>query len=371
MRFVLILAVFVAVTASAVENVKADFPTRPVQRVWFYNRPANGNLDLLAKYFDYFILHKTEGATRDELTQRGVTAPFLAYVVMNQIHDPGSATVVPRQGNVAWFTGDFQRLSREHPDWFLLDSKGRRVKKLEEGKYTHYFMDIGNPGFRDFWLERVITALQDHGWNGVFIDNADASLVRYQKIDQVPAKYPTDENFQVAVKSFLSFINVRLRAKGLLAFANITGLKDPNVWFDYLESLDGAMQESFVVDWDTGYRSDSQWEEHLSRMERSQAEGKRVICVAQGKENNKERQEFAYASYLLIASGKASFRYASGCCYMYPWIYDNYAIDLGAPLGPRTFRDGVWQRSFSNGRVTVNLSEHKGQILVGNKQTAP
>ncbi len=242
---------------------------------------------------------------------------------------------------------------------------------MEEGKYIHYFMDIGNPGFQAFWLQRVMKALQENGWDGVFIDNADASLVRYKKIEQVPVKYPTDESFQTAVKSFLSSVNEGLKAKGLFAFANITGLKDPDVWFDYLQSLDGAMQESFVVDWDSGYRSDSQWEEHLSRMEKSQSEGKHVICVAQGKQNDTDRQQFAYASYLLIASGNASFRYASGCCYMYPWIFDNYAIDLGTPLGPRSFRDGVWQRSFSNGRVIVNLKDHKGQILTETTETAP
>ncbi len=95
---------------------------------------------------------------------------------------------------------------------------------------------------------------------------------------------------------------------------------------------------------------------------RAQAMGKWVILVAQGEQQDLTRQQFAFASYLLVNEGKATFRYTHQTVYDEIWFYANYGIDLGSPLGPR-YQDGeFWRRDFANGYVLVNPQDHSSRI---------
>jgi hypothetical protein len=86
--------------------------------------------------------------------------------------------------------------------------------------------------------------------------------------------------------------------------------------------------------------------------------------VAQGAKDDLQKQQFAFASYLLLTDGNTSFRYADGNNYREPWWYTNYEIDLGRPLGLLYSQDGVWIRNFEHGLVTVNPSNHTGEITI-------
>ena len=90
-----------------------------------------------------------------------------------------------------------------------------------------------------------------------------------------------------------------------------------------------------------------------------------LILVSQGTQTDiTTRQQFAFASYLLITNGNAAFRYTNSDNYRYAWLYDNYSIDLGAALSSR-YRQGLsWRRHFTNGFVLVNPITHKSQITI-------
>jgi putative glycosyl hydrolase-like family 15 (GHL15) protein len=116
------------------------------------------------------------------------------------------------------------------------------------------------------------------------------------------------------------------------------------------------------VNWQNEYRTAEDWLSHLSRAEQTQAMGKEMISVAQGLRDDSERQEFAYASYLLVTNGLASFRYANFDHYDQVWLYDNYRFDLGAPLGERYLHGTLWRRDFERGYVTVDPVYHTASI---------
>ena len=109
----------------------------------------------------------------------------------------------------------------------------------------------------------------------------------------------------------------------------------------------------------------------LRRAETTQARGKRMMLIAQGGADNAEatwqpfnpRQQFAFASYLLVTDGAAAFRYADSP-YRYIWLYDNYTLDLGRPLGPRYQDGGVWRRDFERGAVAVDSLTHDAAITL-------
>ena len=90
-----------------------------------------------------------------------------------------------------------------------------------------------------------------------------------------------------------------------------------------------------------------------------------MILVAQGGENDVSRQEFAFASYLLVADGHTVFRYAHHSMYREIWWYENYQFNLGAPLGPAIKDGSTWKRTFENGIVTVYPTNQTANIQIG------
>jgi hypothetical protein len=334
----------------------------PLQLAWFYKPPSDGDLHTLQENFSQFILTKNDERARDSLRAQGVQGPFLQYLRFEAIHDPGSCAAQPWRNQVADQTGDFCRIIQQHPDWFLLDVNGNRIVDVTGGE-RFYMMDPGNPGWRAFWLERARHSQESLGWDGVFLDNVEASLYHRRKAGIQLARYPDEVSYVAAVEGFLAYLYTSyFQPAGRPLQANITAT-DPAAWFRYLRYLDGAMDEGWGVDWSSGYLSPRQWEENLSRAEQTQAMGKQVILVAQGERSNTQRQQFAYASYLLVTGGSASFRYSSAASgYRDAWLYSNYDLDLGAPLGPRYQEGGKWRRDFANGHVIVDPTARSATI---------
>lgn len=337
-----------------------EFDTSSVSKLaWFYNAPYPENEALVAEQFDIFYLSIDADYFRDRIRNMGNNTPMVFYMVFNAIFDMGSCQAQPNLNQAAYQPGDFCRIDQEHPDWFLLDTAGNRIMEdYGNGKYLVY-MDPSNAGWREFWLERT-RMVMDQGWNGVFMDNMDGGLARFRRLGQMPAVYPDDEALQSAYSDFAQYVaNAYFRPNGYKMMANITETSWSNSgWMRYLDNLDGMMEEGFGVDWETGYLDREQWEYQLNNFETLQANGKEILYVAQGNHDDHGRQAFAYASYMLVANGVSTFRYTHYNVYEQPWLYDNYSIVLGAPLGTRYQEGSDWVRDFANGKIIVNPDAH-------------
>lgn len=350
-----------------------------IKLAWFYKPPGNGDLRSLYSHFDTFILTKNDEPQRDALKDMGLASGVLQYLRLDAIQDPGSCTAIPFQNQVANQPGDFCQISAEHDDWFMLDPDGNRI--VYDG---YYMMDPSNQGWREFWLERAELTQNDPGWDGIFLDNylerahQSQQLLRWDGVflDNVDASTSifatghsgetggmTHELYQQGVEGFLEYISRSyFEPRNLPVYANLVGVEEDETWFRYLQFVDGVMAETWAVDWQNRYHSTEDWNRDLNRIERTMQMGKNVILVAQGDRDDLERQSFAFASYLLIADSLASFRYANYDAYDEIWLYDNYSIELGAPLGPRYYDNGEWQRDFEHGHVSVDPFFHVGSI---------
>jgi hypothetical protein len=123
------------------------------------------------------------------------------------------------------------------------------------------------------------------------------------------------------------------------------------------------MQERWAVDWSINeYLSESRWKNDMTLAEKTQNQGKHILLVAPGSEADSNRQNFAFASYLLISNGKAVFRYSDEASYRQVWLYSNYEVELGAPLGARYQNGTSWRRDFANGYVIVDPVNHIATI---------
>jgi hypothetical protein len=338
--------------------------------VWFANPPAAGDLQRIAANYDVFILSRNDEEERDKLRDLGVRLPILQYVLAFAVHNPGpdDCQASPWGSSVAWKPGDYCWIRDHHPDWILREFDGEPIRESIGGQEFVY-MDPASEGWRQYFLQELGEEEGYQGWDGVLLEGVDGSLNRYRRLDQLPAKYRDDLTLQSATAHYLSFLyDSFFQPNGRLLFANVTNMAGPGAWEGYLQFLDGAMDESWAVDGLNGFRSPEEWDDDLRRAEMAQDLGKRVLLVSQGSEETPRqveqpedsRQTFAYASYLLVANGKAAFRYGSQ--YAWPWTYPEYGMVLGEPLGPR-FQDGSsWRRNFTGGTVTVDPAAYTATI---------
>ncbi len=336
------------------------FANKTIQLAWFYKPPFDGNLSLLADVFDLFILTKTDETVRDEIKQYNPDLEFMQYLRIEAIYDPGDCETQPYRNQVADRIGDFCMISEQHPDWFLLDQSGNRIM----GSDRYVLMDPGNPGWRAFWLERAIISQEELGWDGVFLDNVEGSLNKRQRFGQLPAAYPTEDAYEEAILEFLEYIYTGyFQPQGRPLMANIVYFDD-EFWFKALHYLDGVMDEGWAVGFSDKSPDPEEWEEDMRRAELTQAEGKSFILVSQGEQHDQDLQRFTFASYLLINYGQAYFRYTQGELYNATWLYPNYYFELGIPLGPRYWENGMWHREFEYGGVSVDPSQNLGIISI-------
>jgi hypothetical protein len=345
-------------------TAKASATARPnpiIRLAWFYKPPQDGQLGQVARNFDFFILTYKDESERDQLKAQGVTAPFSQYLLFLVINDPGDCQKNPPGNQVAYKAGDFCMISQEHPDWFLLDQDGNRIR----GSGDYYYMDPGNDGFRQFWLERARELQETYGWDSLFLDNVEASQAKLVNDGTVPAQYPDDKSYTQAVYGFLAYIRQNyFLPQGKPMYGNIVSVDDDTVRKHYIQQLDGVMIESFATDWSAGYREHDDWEQQMDLAQSVLSQGKTLILVSQGDENDLNRQKFAFASYLLVADGNAVFRYSNSDSYREVWLYDDYRLDLGKPVGKRYQSKGAWRRDFSKGYVVVDPQKHTAEIVV-------
>lgn len=343
-----------------------------VRLAYFYKPPKDSDTATLLKYFETFILTKNDESLRDELKAGGVTRPILQYLRFDAIMDPGSCEKTPWQNQVANRPGDFCTISAQYPDLFLLDNSCNRINDSE----SFYMMDPANPEWRAFFLERARESQDNLGWRGVFLDNVEGGLGKYKRYNKILMRYPEEAGYQSAIEGFLAYLYLNyFKPAGRPLYGNVIYLKNYDSeplfrsFFRDLQYMDGAMVESWATDWEREISAD-EWESHLQLAEKAQAMGKDLILVAQGGMNDLQRQEFAFASYLLITEGRAAFRYSRAEHYKEVWLYPVYDHDLGIPGGtvvPITarYRNGdLWQRDFTNGSVTVDPKNHTATITI-------
>ncbi len=359
------LPTLAAPTTPPTESYPLNFPVS-TQLAWFYKPPINASIADITKYFKFFILTKGDEDARNTLLSLKANRPILRYVRIDAIMDPESCDAKPYRNQAAFLPGDFCKISTEHPDWFLLDINGQRIYKTDSGK-MYYYMDPGNQGWRDFFLSRLWDVYRsDPKWDGVFLDNIEASFEIREQRKKMPQAYLVEESYVEAIQGFLEYIH-----KGFFspanqkAYGNIIAIRDEADFTRQITYLDGAMHESWTLSKTFGYRGPDEWEKHLTLAEDTQKMGKYIVLVAQGSQEDFERQKFAFASYMLINRGLASFRYANSDVYNQAWLYENYSIDLGQPTGDRYKQGQAWRRDFSNGWVSVNPESHEVIINLG------
>ena len=335
----------------------------PAHLVWMYNAPSARNMSTVVGNFDTFIVGASQQTLINRLRAAKRTAHLYQYFLLNQVVKP-PAGQAEYHNNAAYRRGDFAWMWRYHRDWFMHDSRGRVI--VDKG--TYYRMDPANPHWRAFWLSRVKAASVN--WGGVFADNVDVSLCGLDKQGRYIPRYRSDTSYTNAMAGFLRYAWTRYFARsGKALMLNLTNsCSGRNMAAKYAAYTNFNFNEGWAVDWHTGYLGINTWNAQLAAVESASARGHGSVLAAQGDRTNYRRQQFAYASYLLVVQPNVTFRYTQyqHDGYDKAWLYPDYRARLGIPLSKRyRLRDGVsWRRDFTNGWVSVNPVAHVSKISV-------
>jgi len=264
------------------------------------------------------------------------------YAVRGRIDDPLLPTGV-----------GFAYADSRHPEWFLEDTAGKRVEW--SGYSSHWWMDVGDSGYQQAWLDNVAAELRAKGWDGVAIDNAMADPSHYLG-ERTLARYPTRSDYQAATRSFLARVGPSLVARGFLVLPNISDA-DPDTWNDWIQFTSGGILEHWTK-WSgaaagSGYIDGASWLRHARLMTDTQAQGK-VFLANTGSTSMADTRTMRYAraSFLLWWNGgpsALSFSVAAAD----PWSPE-WTTDVGVPAAPAYEVGGAWRRDYSAGTVLAN-----------------
>ncbi len=356
----------------------------PFGLAWFHKPPEDGTTaKQLAEHSSY--IHLTGPADipfRNQLRDAGYKGQIFTYTTMNAVEGPGpyrdssaacDAIYTPHDNQLAFYSGDFCKYIHGNESWFLHNAAGARIVDdyFSSGRFS-YVMNPADPGWRAFAIERLKVMKDEWAYDGIWLDNVDGDRSRVMSeltnSDGGLREYGTDDEWREAVAGWLAEARSALGDYPLWANLVGGGLRADS-WDAYAPYLDGAMDESFAVQWLDGWRGLSQWQAQVQRAQRWIGMGKGLVAVGQGPQDDSQRMRFTLASYLLVAQGvQATFRYTRfDSYYSQMWLYTEYdsARKMGAPLAVcYEVSSGVWRRDFEHGYVEVDVQGHEGRLVL-------
>lgn len=284
----------------------------------------------------------------------------LAHKNMTMIMSKGRA---PTSATGVWS-------ERARAAWYLHSARtGARLRS--RGWPYLYLADPGDPAYRRRWIANVIPQVKRGGFDGVFIDDVNATTEGHWPQADV-REYTSAYSYQVVTQRMLARVSSALHANGLLAVPNFgafgTGGYDP-IYLEWLRHADGALVEHFVK-WSgtgssraRGYVPEPVWETQLQRVKDVEARGKFLLLFTAAPNGVRRAARYGYATALLGGAGRTFFDQGTGRSES---SYREYEYRLGSPLGPEA-RDpnGVHRRYFRCGLALVNPTPEGKLVAFG------
>ena len=195
-----------------------------------------------------------------------------------------------------------------NPDWFLTDTTGKRIEWCDYA--GDWQMDVGKASYQDRWAANVGADMRANGWDGVFVDDTNASQ-SWHLCGRTIAKYPTDAAYASATRSFLANVGPALTSRGFLVIPNIYLPYSANAlatWTDWISFTSGGMQE-FWSKWgtgDTGHFTGNDWTYRQQFLASTQRAGKIFLGLTYAPTGDVRSMRYARSTFLLDWDGGRS-----------------------------------------------------------------
>lgn len=288
---------------------------------------------------------------------------FMRMASFSPYFDPNTAwypSAMFYQDSYAIYQGS--TVLAEHPEWVLHDQNGNMLYipwGCSGGTCPQYAGDIANPAFRAWWISSAQTIMNRASYLGIWVD--DVNLQMYVSDGNGNPVAPTDDNtglpmtptaWGAYMAEFMQQIRESFPNKELTMNA---------VWYaspsgappGFDPSVEAAIKSSTNINVERGVASDTgltggtgQFSLYslFAYIDRVHALGAGVTLEEY--QVTPAQQEYGLAAYFMISNGLD--RIGDATTTPDDW-FPGYSVNLGTPLGGRTYTNGVFQRNFTNG----------------------
>ena len=248
----------------------------------------------------------------------------------------------------------------QHPEWSLRDAAGNKLYipfACSGGKCSQYAADIGNPAYRQWWLDQSRAKLSK-GYTGLYFD--DVNLYRKVSNGSGVAVAPIDPRTGAAMSepTWQRYLADQMQA-ARTAFPT-TEIIHNSIWFAGDTTADQlrVQRAADLINLERGVNDDGltggtgKWslQALLAFADHRQAEGHGVVFDATS--TTAAGRLYGLAAYFLISSGRDGLGNNEGGTPSDWWT--GYDVDLGAPLAGRYSWNGLLRRDFERGYTLVN-----------------
>ncbi|MDP9055009.1 MAG: NPCBM/NEW2 domain-containing protein [Acidobacteriota bacterium] len=252
-----------------------------------------------------------------------------------------------------------------HPEWILHDQWGNWLYipfNCGGGSCPMLAGDVANPAFRSWWIGNTQNVMNGGNYKNIFIDDVNMEFrVSDGWANQVaPIDSTTGQTMSYgAWRSYIATFTQQIRAalpwaqimENTIWFANASGNQDSD------SSIQTQIGTASQLNLERGIASDPGltggtgfWSvyNYFAFIDRVHAKG--VGVNFQEYSLTPDQQQYGLASYFLISGGDDSL--GDQTATPTNW-WSGYNVNLGTPNGPRSYNNGVFQRSFSGGMVLL------------------
>ena len=248
----------------------------------------------------------------------------------------------------------------QHPEWILRDAAGNKLYipfGCSGGKCTQYAADIGNPAYRQWWLDQSRAKL-DKGYAGLYID--DVNLYRKVSNGYGQAVAPIDPrtNAVMSEPTWQRYLGDHMQ--GVRAAFPTTEIIHNAIWFAGDSTADQVRvhRAATLINLERGVNDTGvtggtgKWslQQLLAFADHRQAEGHGVVFDAAS--TTAAGRLYGLAAYYLVSSGRDGLGNDQGGTPADWWT--GYDVKLGAPLAGRYSWNGLIRRDFAGGYTLVN-----------------
>lgn len=336
---------------------------RPVQSWWYGigKTPTASDLDFAASHYDVVVLNAWETSALARLRELNPAVKVLVYKDFSSTRSyPGAVNGNADAPLLPTGVG-YWAARRSHPDWFAVDTRGRRIEW--QGYPKHWQMAVWDSAYQRAWASAVSAEVTRAGWDGVLADN-DVNTLRWYSpavVSGTANAAATDRLIRDGLDALLTTAGTALAAHGKLLIPNLSESRlRPGRWTAHAR-YGGAMEEMFVLRTDPSslltFQGD-EWQELRAQA----ALGESWLLLMTQAQGERE-QRVGYAAAALLAGPRTCWSMSSTATYTQPDWSRYQDLELGAATGPaaRT-TGGAWTRSFAGGWVAVNPTSHAVEL---------
>ncbi|MDX6324655.1 MAG: hypothetical protein QOK15_1009 [Nocardioidaceae bacterium] len=280
-------------------------------------------------------------------------------------------TANPNLNLLAYVNGAYAQKSEgtAYPDsWYLRTRSGAKVRSNGWG---NYLMNVANDGWIHDVANRCLQSINNYGYDGCFIDMMGTASVMDFWTSGAPINPATGQEYTVqewlGLTSALSAevhtlvgSSTPVYVNGLGAGPRYFAAQGPTS--QLLAGIDGALAESWMRGGEqplSYFPSEKQWLQNVDMLTDVSARGKTALVTvktwgAGTADQVRAWHVYSLASFLMASDGRSQYSFL-------PTRNDTTSGDslltslhIGVPTGAYAKVGGVYQRTFTNGRVLVN-----------------